>query len=80
MLANYIRAVMRQAIYKAGPDDESIYGEIPGFDRVTATAETLEDCQAELVEALEEWIFFRVSRQLPIPVIDEIEFPINEML
>jgi len=32
-----------------------------------------------LEEVLEEWILFRVSRNLPLPVIDGIELAIKEV-
>jgi predicted RNase H-like HicB family nuclease len=66
MLTNYIRAAMRQARYEILPDDGTFYGEIPGFDGVYANADRLEACREELEEVLEEWILFRVSRQLPL--------------
>lgn len=74
MLSDYIRAVMARAQYRATPKDDLIYGEIPGFDGVCAQAQTLESCRHDLSEALEEWIFFRVSRKLPVPEIDGVRF------
>jgi predicted RNase H-like HicB family nuclease len=80
MLTDYIQAVMKRATYQLSTEDHLIYGEIPGFARVTARAETIEICRSELIEALEEWIFFHISRQLPVPVVDGIELPVKEML
>ena len=79
MLTNYIRAAMRQARYEILPDDGTFYGEIPGFDGIYANADTLEACREELEEVLEEWILFRVSRQLPLPVVEGIELTIKEV-
>jgi predicted RNase H-like HicB family nuclease len=79
MLSNYIRAVMTRAQYRATPKDDAIYGEIPGFDGVCAQAENLETCRHDLSEALEEWIFFRVSRKLPVPEIDGVRFPAQDI-
>ena len=79
MLTNYIRAAMRQAKYEILPDDGTFYGEIPGFDGIYANADTLEACREELEEVLEEWIFFRVSRNLPLPVVEGIELTIKEV-
>ena len=79
MLTNYIRAAMRQARYEILPDDGTFYGEIPGFDGVYANADTLEVCREELEEVLEEWILFRVSRSLPLPVVEGIELAIKEV-
>lgn len=70
MLAKYIRAAMRKARYEILPDDGAFYGEIVGFDGVYANASALEACRDELEEVLGEWIFFRLSRNLPLPVTD----------
>lgn len=79
MLTSYIRAAMRRAKYEILSDDGSFYGEIPGFRGVYANADTLEACREELEEALEEWILFRVSRNLSLPVVDGIELTIKEV-
>jgi predicted RNase H-like HicB family nuclease len=79
MLTNYIRAAMHQARYEILPDDGTFYGEIPGFNGVYANADTLEACREELEEVLEEWILFRVSRQLSLPVVEGIELTIKEV-
>ncbi len=75
MLTNYIRAAMHRAKYEILPDDSTFYGEIPGFDGVYANAGTLEACREEL----EEWILLRVSRNLPLPVVDGLELTIKEV-
>ena len=75
MFLTYISHVMERASYRVVPDEDAIYGEIPGFDNVTAQADTLEYCRHDLAEALEEWIFFRWSRQLPLPIVDNIVLP-----
>ena len=79
MLTKYIQAAMRQAKYEILSDDGSFYGEIPGFDGVYANVNTLDDCREELEEVLEEWILFRVSRNLSLPVSDGIELVIKEV-
>jgi predicted RNase H-like HicB family nuclease len=79
MLMGYIRAAMRRARYEILPDDGTFYGEIPGFDGVYANADTLEACREELEEVLEEWILFRVSRNLPLPIADRIQLAIKEV-
>lgn len=78
MLTKYIEGAMRRAKYEILSDDDSFYGEIPGFDGVYANAIALEECREELEEVLEESILFRVSRNLPLPVIDGIELAIKE--
>ena len=79
MLMRYIRAAMHRARYEILPDDGSFYGEIPGFDGIYANAKTLEACREELEEVLEEWILLRVSRNLPLPVVDGIDLVIKEI-
>lgn len=78
MLTDYVRAAMHRAKYEILPDDGTFYGEIPGFDGAYANADTLEECREELEEVLEEWILLRVSRNLPLPIIDGIELAIKE--
>jgi len=70
---------MHRAKYEILSDDGSFYGEIPGFDGVFSNSDALEECRRELEEVLEEWILFRVSRNLPLPVIDGIELAIKEV-
>ncbi len=79
MLTNYIRAAMRRAKYEILKDDGIYYGEIPGFDGVYTNADSLEACREELEEVLEEWILFRVSKNLKLPVVDGNELSIKEV-
>ncbi len=71
MLTKYIQAAMRHATYEILPDG-TFYGEIPGFQGVWANADTLEAYRDELQEVLEDWILFRASRNLSLPVVDGI--------
>jgi len=79
MLLEYIQAALRHAKYEILPDDKSYYGEIPECNGVYANASTLEDCREELRTVLEEWVLFRVHRNLSLPVIDGIELTIQEV-
>ena len=78
MLTAYLKAAMKKARYEILQDDNTFYGEIPGFDGVYANADALETCRDELEEVLEEWILFRVSRNLSLPQVDGIELKIKE--
>ena len=69
MMLEYFKAVMRHARYEILPDDGTFYGEIPECNGVYANAATLEACRDELKEVLEEWVLFRVHKNLSIPVI-----------
>ena len=79
MLLDYINAAMRQAKYEILSDDGTFYGEIPGFKGIYANADSLEACRQELAEVLEEWILFRVSRNLALPTVEGIELRIREV-
>jgi predicted RNase H-like HicB family nuclease len=79
MLLDYINAAMHQAKYEILSDDGTFYGEIPTFEGIYANADSLEACREELAEVLEEWILFRVSRNLPLPPVDGIELRIKEV-
>ena len=69
---------MNRAEYEILADDNSYYGEIPVCPGVYANANTREKCRKELEETLEEWILFRVHRQLPLPEIDGIKLEVKK--
>ncbi|MCW5961224.1 MAG: hypothetical protein KIS76_13755 [Pyrinomonadaceae bacterium] len=79
MLTDYIKAALKKAHYEILEDDGTFYGEIPGFQGVWANAETLEQCRDELEEVLEEWLFFRISRNLDVPEINNIKLKIERV-
>jgi predicted RNase H-like HicB family nuclease len=79
VLTSYLKAALRQAQYQILADDNSFYGEIPGFQGVYANANSLELCREELAEVLEEWILFRVSRNLSLPTVDDLNLRITHV-
>ena len=79
MLLEYIQAALRRAKYEILPDDGSYYGEVPGCQGVYAQATTLEACREELREVLEEWVLFRVHKNLSLPIIDGIELLVKKV-
>ena len=79
MLLEYLQAALRHARYEILPDGGTYYGEIPECNGVYANAATLEVCREELREVLEEWVLFRVHRNLALPIIDGIELTIKEV-
>src|SRR6185369_10288360 len=72
MLMEFLRAAMTKAHYELPGDCAGFYGEIPGVQGLCAQADSLEACRDELASTLEDWLFFRISRNLPIPVLDRI--------
>jgi predicted RNase H-like HicB family nuclease len=78
MIRKYIQTAMEHAEYEILPDDGTYYGEIRECPGVYSNAPTLEKCRNELEEVLEEWILFRVYKNLEIPSIDNIEIKIKK--
>ncbi len=79
MLLEYVQAALRHAKYEILPDDGSYYGEIPECNGVYANSKRLEDCREELREVMEEWVLFRIHKNLQLPIIDGIELLIKEV-
>ena len=77
MLTEYIQAALRRAKYEIFSEDQTYYGEIPGFQGVWANRDTLEACREELREVLEDWLLFRISRHLSLPIVDNIDLRIE---
>jgi predicted RNase H-like HicB family nuclease len=77
MLSNYLHAAAQHATYEILPEDGDFYGEIALCPGVHATGKTLENCRASLLAALEDWVFFRIHRHLPLPVIDGVELSVK---
>jgi predicted RNase H-like HicB family nuclease len=79
MLLEYIQAALRHAKYEILADDASYYGQIPECKGAYANARTLEDCREQLREVLEEWVLFRVHRNLSLPIIDGIKLTVKKV-
>jgi predicted RNase H-like HicB family nuclease len=78
MLRRYIEAAMARARYDILKDDGTYYGEIPQCRGVYANAATLEQCRQALEETLEDWLFFRIHKHLPLPKIGGIALTVKE--
>jgi predicted RNase H-like HicB family nuclease len=79
MLTDYLRAAMRHAKYEMLSDDNSFFGEIPGFTGVNANAPTLEDCREQLEEVLEDWVLLRVYKNFDLPTVDGLKLQIRSV-
>jgi len=78
MLTEYLKAAMGKARYELLEGGEGFYGEIPGFQGVLAQADTLEACREALASTLEDWLLFRLSRQLSIPVLEGSDLTVKD--
>ena len=79
MLTEYLQLAMAKAHYELLGDGEGFYGEIPGFQGALAQADTLEACRGELASTMEDWLLFRISQHLPIPVLEGLDLTIREV-
>lgn len=79
MILEYVQAALHKACYEQFEDKIEFYGEIPGFEGVWASAPTLEGCREELREVLEEWLLFRIHRNLPVPEVNGLTLRIKEV-
>jgi predicted RNase H-like HicB family nuclease len=71
MLTAYIQTAMQQAQYKI-LEDGSYFGEIPDFQGVWASEQTLEDCRRILQEVLEEWLLLKLRDNEEVPQLKGI--------
>ncbi len=78
MLTKYLEAAMRHAHYEILKDDGTYYGEIPECRGVYANARSLEECRDELAQVLEDWLLFRIHKNLPLPKIDGLELTVTK--
>ena len=78
MLKEYLDSAMRHAHYEILGDDGTYYGEIPECRGVYANAHTLEECRDELASVLEDWLLFRIHKNLAIPKIEGLELTVKK--
>ena len=78
MLLEYTQKALEKAQYKK-LDDGTWFAEIPGFEGVWANANTVEECRAELLEVLEEWLILKLRDNDPIPEIEGVSLKIKEV-
>lgn len=77
MFTSYIQAALRKARYEI-LEDNTYYGEIPGFSGVYANADTLEACRNLLQEVLEGWILLGLRLGHKLPEVDGMKLEIVE--
>jgi predicted RNase H-like HicB family nuclease len=79
VINEYITVALRRAHYELLEGGEGFYASIPELAGVWAQAATLEECRDGLKSALEDWLLFSLSRQLPIPAMDGVDLVIREV-
>lgn len=68
----YIDRAMEQAEYKKLKDGDFV-SKIPCCRGIVAFGKTLEECKAELLSTLEDWIAFGLSNGFFIPIVSGID-------
>ncbi len=68
----YVEAALKQAQYET-LGDGTVYGHVPGLAGVWSNASTRGEAEAELADVLEEWIYLRLSKGLPIPAVAGVD-------
>ena len=66
MISQFIYKKLGKAKYKI-LEDETYFGEIPRLKGVWASGKTLEACQRELQEVLEDWLVLKIKDGDKIP-------------
>jgi predicted RNase H-like HicB family nuclease len=79
VLMENLHTALSRARYETLAEEQTFYGEIPEGHGVYAKAKTFEACRTELNEVLDEWVLFRVSRNLPLPIVGGIELAIRNV-
>ncbi len=80
MLTRYIQESLNRAHYEIIQDEEPYYGSVPGLNGVWATGRTLEECRANLVEAVEDWLVFSIAKGLPVPALGDVTIQLPEKI
>ena len=80
MINDYLHAAMHRAKYEFLPNDKTYYGEIPGFyGSGTLRRRILKIAAKSYSPVLRYWILFSVSKNLPIPVLDDMSLEIKKV-
>ena len=73
MIRTYIQAAMMHAHYELiDQPNAPYYGDVPGLPGVLATGATLEECRANLEDALDAWLVLGLQLDHAIPEIEGI--------
>ncbi len=81
MISAWLDAGMRRAQYEILFDDngkqDGYFGKIPECRIVLASGSTLEECRAELLSCLEDWLLVRLRQSMPVPELDGMALDIE---
>ena len=72
MITQYIAAAMKQAQFEL-MENARYFATIPACRGCWVEGATIEECRAELPEALESWLLIGLQFKHPLPVIDGID-------
>ena len=69
MITGYSISALKQAKYKTIESAEPFYGEVPGWEGVSATGKSLEECRNNLEKVINGWLVVQLKRGFVIPPI-----------
>lgn len=70
VFTEYVQYVMQQlARYELIRDAQPYYGSVKGFQGVWAQGKTLQECERNLREVLEEWLLLKIRKKGLVPTL-----------
>lgn len=72
-LSEYFEVAMQLAEYEEMEDNEGWFGTIPDCKGLWASAQSEDECKAELRSTLEDWVLYSLHKQLPLPALRGID-------
>jgi predicted RNase H-like HicB family nuclease len=79
MLIEYLEAALRKAHYEL-MEDGRIFATIKPLKGLWANGDTVEECRANLLDTLEDWLFISIRERMQIPRIEDVSLTSNHEL
>ncbi|NEP42392.1 MAG: type II toxin-antitoxin system HicB family antitoxin [Okeania sp. SIO2H7] len=73
MISEYLEEALKRASYEMIDDEEPFYGEVTELQGVWASGKTLEECRQNLLDVVEGWVLFRLTRGKNIPALGRVQ-------
>ena len=78
-LQTYLQAAMDHAEFETLPEQEGVFGRIPGLDGLWANGPTMAQCRDELESALEDWVLVGLRLGHRMPEVGGVSLPLPEV-
>jgi predicted RNase H-like HicB family nuclease len=77
MIIDYIQAALKRAHYES-LSNGFYMATVECLPGVIATGKTIEECRADLIDVIEEWVTIRLQRGLDVPSVDGLRIGISQ--